>query len=226
MSAVKGSEPRRRLRGAVRRERILDAATRVFAEKGYDGTSLGDIAQLAGITRPVVYDHFASKEELHLQLLERERDRILEHVTVQLVAEDTPEQRVFRALDAYFFYVETHPYAWRMLFRETSGDSAMASAQRRIQSQAHVAVATMLAKERGSKILAGRAKDVRLELLAALWGSATNGLARWWYDRPEVPRKEIVATAMDALWLGVERLREGERWRLRATHGGRASRTR
>lgn len=146
-------------------------------------------------------------------LLERERDRILEHVKVQLVAEDTPEQRVYRALDAYFSYVETHPYAWRMLFRETAGDSKMATAQRRIQSQAHLAVATMLAKERGSKILTGQNKEARLEMLAALWGSATNGLARWWYDRRKVPRTEIVATAMDALWLGVERLREGERWR-------------
>jgi hypothetical protein len=50
-------------------------------------------------------------------------------------------------------------------------------------------------------------------MLAALWGSATNGPARWWYDNRDAPRAEIVATAMDALWLGVERLRAGERWR-------------
>ena len=216
MSAIEKSrqpERRRRLPGDVRRERILEAATRVFAERGYDGTSFGEIAEVAGITRPVVYDHFKDKEELHLLLLERERDRILEHVKVQLVADDTPEQRVFRALDAYSAYVETHPYAWRMLFRETAGDSKMASAQTKIQSQAHLAVATLLAKERGSKILSGRDREARLEMLAALWGSATNGLARWWYDHRKVPRAEVVAAAMDALWLGVERLRAGERWR-------------
>jgi hypothetical protein len=50
-------------------------------------------------------------------------------------------------------------------------------------------------------------------MLAALWGSATNGPARWWYDNRDAPRAEIVATATDALWLGVERLRAGERWR-------------
>jgi hypothetical protein len=100
-----------------------------------------------------------------------------------------------------------------MLFRETAGDSSMAAMQRRIQNEAHLAVATMLAKERGSKILAGRDKELRLEMLAALWGSATNGLARWWYDRRRVARKEVVAAAMDALWVGVERLRTGERWR-------------
>lgn len=215
MSAVQQREPRRRLRGDVRREKILEAATRVFAERGFDGTSFGDIAKVAGITRPVVYDHFGSKEELHLVLLERERDRILEHVKVQLVADDSPEERVYRALDAYFAYVETHPYAWRMLFRETAGDAKVANAHRRIQSQAHVAVATLLAKERGSKILTGRDKEARLEMLGALWGSATNGLARWWYDHRKVPRADVVEAAMDALWLGVERMRAGERTRRR-----------
>lgn len=201
------------MRADVRRERILAAATLVFAEQGYDGTSLGDIALEAGISRPVLYDHFSSKEELHLQLLERERNRILEHVRVHLVADDDPEQRVFRALDAYFSYVETHPYAWRMLFRETSGDSAMATAQGTLQSQAHLAVARMLAEEPGSRLLRGRGKQLRLEMLAALWGSATNGLARWWYDHRSVPRADVVATTMDALWLGVASLREGDRWR-------------
>ncbi|MDQ3890018.1 MAG: TetR/AcrR family transcriptional regulator [Actinomycetota bacterium] len=213
-------ERRRRLPSDVRRERILEAATRVFAERGYDATSFGDIAKVAGITRPVVYDHFKDKAELHLLLLERERDRILEHVTVQLVADASAEDRVSRALDAYFDYVETHPYAWRLLFREAAGDTKMANSQRRIQSEAHLAVATILAKERGSKILSGRDKEARLQMLAALWGSATNGLARWWYDNRQVPRKDIVATAMDALWLGVERLRTGERWRRRRRQDG------
>lgn len=204
-------ERKRRLRRDVRRERILEAATQVFAEKGYDAASFGEIARRCGITRPVVYDHFRSKEELHLRLLELERDRVLEHVTVELVGDDTPEARVFRALDAFFAYVETHPYAWRMLFRETSGDSEMAAAQRRIQTEAHLAVATMLAREPGSRILVGRDDRVRLEMLAAVWGSATNGLARWWYDHRDVARSDVVSAAMDALWLGVERLRAGER---------------
>jgi AcrR family transcriptional regulator len=156
---------------------------------------------------------WSTKEELHLLLLERERDRILEHVKLQLVTAEEPAERVARALDAFFGYVETNPYAWRMLFRETAGEPEVADAQRRIQSEAHRAVAMLLAKEKGSKILTGRRRELRLEMLAALWGSATNGLARWWYDRRDVPRSEVVAASMDALWLGVERLRDGERWR-------------
>ena len=213
MSVAASKPKRRRLNADARRERILEAAMRVFADQGYERASFGAIAKLAGISRPVVYDHFGSKEELHLLLLERERDRILEQVKVQLVTAEEPAERVARALDAFFSYVETHPYAWRMLFRESAGEAAVADAQRRIQGEAHLAVANLLAKEKGSKILTGRGRELRLEMLAALWGSATNGLARWWYDRREVPRRDVVAASMDALWLGVERLREGERWR-------------
>ena len=212
MSVVAGQPKRRRLKARARRELILEAATRVFAEQGYEGASFGAIAELAGISRPVVYDHFDSKEELHLVLLERERDRILEHVKVELASAEEPADRVARALDAFFAYVETHPYAWRMLFREAAGEPRVAAAQQRIQAEAHLAVATMLAREKGSRILTGRGRELRLEMLAALWGSATNGLARWWYDRRDVPRGEVVAASMDALWLGVERLRGGERW--------------
>ena len=212
MSVAAGKPKRSRLKAEARRERILEAATRVFAEQGYEAASFGAIAELAGISRPVVYDHFASKEELHLVLLERERDRILEHVQVELAGAEEPADRVARALDAFFAYVETHPYAWRMLFREAAGEPRVAEAQQRIQAEAHLAVAMTLAREKGSRILAGRGRELRVEMLAALWGSAANGLARWWYDRREVPRREVVAAAMDALWLGVERLRGGERW--------------
>ena len=212
MSVAAGGPKRRRLKAGARRERILEAATRVFAEQGYERASFGAIAELAGITRPVVYDHFRSKEELHLVLLECERDRILEHVRAELAGAERPGDRIAGALDAFFTYVETHPYAWRMLFREAAGEPEVVEAQQRIQAEAHIAVATMLAREKGSRILTGRGRELRLEMLAALWGSAANGLARWWYDRPDVPRQEVVAAAMDALWLGVERLRSGERW--------------
>lgn len=213
MSVATGKPKRRRLKAGARRERILEAATRVFAEQGYERASFGAIAELAGISRPVVYDHFSSKEELHLLLLERERDRILEYVKIELERAEEPADRVARALDAFFAYVESHPYAWRMLFREAAGEPKVADAQQRIQAEAHLAVATLLARERGNQILTGRGRQLRLEMLAALWGAAANGLARWWYDQRDVPRQELVAASMDALWLGAERLREGERWR-------------
>ena len=76
--------PRRRLSAAARREVIERAATEVFAEHGYAGASIDEIARRSGVTPPVVYDHFASKLDLFTRLLERTRDELLEMWVEQL----------------------------------------------------------------------------------------------------------------------------------------------
>ncbi len=197
----------------ARRERIAEAAMKTFAEKGYEGTSFGEIAQAAGITRPVVYDHFRSKKELYLWLLERERDRAIEYVTAHLKTDGSTEARIQRTLDAFFGYAQDHPFAWRILFQESTGDAEIVEAHRRIQSGAHIVGAASLARELGMGPADDRGEQVKIEMLGELWGSALKGLARWWYDRSDVPRDELVEVAMDALWVGLERLRTGERWR-------------
>jgi AcrR family transcriptional regulator len=206
-------KPKRRLSAEARRERIAGAAMKVFAEKGYTGTSFGEIAQAAGITRPVVYDHFPSKKELYLWLLERERDRAIKYVTAHLKTDGSAEARIQRMIAAFFGYAQEHPFAWRMLFQESTGDAEIVEAHRRIQSGAHMIGAASLARELGIELANDRGEQVKIEMLGELWGSALKGLARWWYDRSDVPRDELVEVAMDALWVGLERLRTGERWR-------------
>ncbi|MDQ3923278.1 MAG: TetR/AcrR family transcriptional regulator [Actinomycetota bacterium] len=196
----------------ARRERIAEVAMEVFADKGYEGTSIGEIARAADITRPVVYDHFRDKKELYLWLLERERNRAVEHVTARLKADGPASVRIWRAIDAFFNYAEEHPFAWRMLFRESTGDVEIIEAHRQIQAGAHMVGAASLARELSMKSAYDRDEQLKIEMLAELWGSALKGLARWWYDRRDVPRAELVSAAMDALWVGLERLRTGERW--------------
>ena len=197
----------------ARRERIAEAAMEVFAEKGYTDASFGDISLVAGITRPVVYDHFRSKKELYLWLLERERDRAVEYVTARLKNDETAEQRMWRTIDAFFSYAENHPFAWRMLFQESTGDPEIVEAHRRIQARAHMVGAASVARGLGMGSGDDRDEQLKIEMLGELWGSALKGLARWWYDRRDVPRAKLVSVAMDALWIGLERLRTGERWR-------------
>jgi AcrR family transcriptional regulator len=186
---------------------------KVFVEKGYESASFGEIAQAADITRPVIYDHFSSKKELYLWLLERERDRAIEYVTAHLKTDGCAEARVRRTIDAFFGYAQEHPFAWRMLFQESTGDAEIIKAHRRIQSEAHMVGAASLARELGMEPADDRGEQVKIEMLGELWGSALKGLAGWWYDRSDVPRTELVEVAMDALWVGLERLRTGERWR-------------
>jgi AcrR family transcriptional regulator len=205
-------QPKRRLSAEARRERITEAAMKVFVEKGYESASFGEIARAADITRPVVYDHFRSKKELYLWLLERERDRAIEYVTAHLKTDGSAEARVRRTIDAFFGYAQEHPFAWRMLFQESTGDAEIIKAHRRIQSEAHMVGAASLARELGMEPADDWGEQVKIEMLGELWGSALKGLARWWYDRSDVPRTELVEVAMDALWVGLERLRAGERW--------------
>lgn len=101
------------------------------------------------------------------------------------------------ALDAWARYVQTHPFAWRLLFRETTGDPDAEGAYREVQGGARAALATVLGADEAS-----------VELVRA----GLTGLALWWQDHPDVPREQIVATAMNVLWVGFERFGRGDRW--------------
>src|SRR3954467_10380613 len=109
-------KPRRRLSAEERREHILGAGMEVFAERGYQEASMAEIARAAGITPAVIYDHFQSKAELQITLLESQTDELLAYVGSAVV--NAPEERSVRmriGVDAFFAFVEEHPYAWRML---------------------------------------------------------------------------------------------------------------
>jgi len=197
---------KRRLSAPERREVIEIAATQVFAERGYVAASIDEIARRSGVSAPVVYDHFASKLALHRRLLERHRDELLALWREHLLTSEPPATRVPRAIDAWARYVETHPFAWKMLFQETTGDAAAAAAHREVLAGSRAVLAPLVGE------LPGGADLANLEMAAELIRSGLIGLALWWQDHPEVPREQIVATAMNVLWVGLERVGAGERW--------------
>jgi AcrR family transcriptional regulator len=203
---------RRRLSAAERREVIERAATEVFAQRGYRGASMGEIARRAGVSAPVLYDHFASKLDLHRRLLERTRNELLEMWREHLFGDAPAQVRFPRALDAWARYVESHPYAARMFFREATGDPEAEAVHREVQAQARVALGVVLALEPGAQHLAGSEDQEALEMAAEILRSALTGLAVWWSEHPHVSREQIVATAMTILWVGFDRARTGERW--------------
>jgi AcrR family transcriptional regulator len=202
---------RKRMTADERREVIVRAATEVFAERGYHGASIDEIARRSGVSPPVVYDHFASKQDLHERLLERTRDELLQVWREHLSGDDPAERRIPRALDAWAGYVETHPYAARMFFRETTGDPEVQAIHRKVQAEAQAALGAILGRERGSEHIAGSA-DAALEMAAEVIRAGLTGLAIWWSEHPHVPREQVVATALNVLWIGFERVRRGERW--------------
>lgn len=206
-------ETRRRIGSDARRQLIIEAALEVFAERGYHAASLGEIARRAGVTKPVLYDHFSSKRDLHLWLLEQQRDALFEHTRQHLTGAGTAAERVERAVDAVFAYVETHPFAWRLLFRESTGEPEIVEAHRRIQQQASEAIVKTLIAD--AAVAVADDEDDRERTAAALGellGGGMRGVARWWYDHREMPRERLVRLVMDVYWLGLERLRAQTRW--------------
>lgn len=195
---------------AARREVIERAATELFAERGYHGAAMDAIARRSGVSVPVLYDHFASKHELHRRLLERHFAELRAVWAQHLAADDPPERRMARAIDAWFAYVQTHPYAWRMLFRETSGQPEVEAIHRDVAARSRGALLPLLAREPAAAA-AGRS-PAELEMLWEVFRAVLQGLALWWYEHQDVPREPIVATAMNTLWVGFERLQRGETW--------------
>src|SRR3954453_19986312 len=180
---------RKRLTREERREVIERAATEGFAGRGFEGAGMDLIASRSGVSGPVVYDHFASKEDLYRRLLERQRDDLVAFWAKRLPL-PSGDEALEGLIDAYYSYVEAHPFAYRMYFRDT--------ADRAIQQQGVKMLATLLATVPGFE----DADQATLEMSTEVMRTGLIGLALWWQEPPEVPRRHVVEAAMRALSLG------------------------
>ena len=210
---MSGSQTRKRLSAAARRELIVVAATELFAERGYQGASIEEIARRSGVTPPVVYDHFASKRDLYRELLERHFAGLQEVWQQNFAGGEPSEERIARSFDAWFAYIEAHPFAGRMLFRETSGDPDLAAIHAEVTAASRAQVMPLVAAEPGADAVAEAPESEALDMVWEVLRGVLQGLAMWWYEHPEVPREQVVAVAMNTLWVGFERVQRGEAWR-------------
>jgi AcrR family transcriptional regulator len=185
---------RTRLPAAERREIVETAAVGVFAERGYRGASMEEIARRSKVSVPVVYDHFASKLELYKRLLERTRDELLEMWGEHLFGDGPGEDRIPRAIEAWATYVEANRDATRMYFRDADGDAAAEAAHKAIKDQGRLALAAVLGR------LVGPRDQDELEMAAEIMRAGLVGLALWWHEHPHVPREQIVAVSLDVMW--------------------------
>jgi AcrR family transcriptional regulator len=187
---------RKRLRPSARRELILAGAGDVFAHEGYHHATVAAIARAGGVSPAVVYDHFPSKAALAIELLERHTQELLAFVAAALMpAPPEPEAQLRAGIDAFFCFVQEHPAAWRTMFREPPSDPEVAAAHLHLERTATAAIAGMLAR--------GQDIDQSTKMFAELLKSAQNGLARWWFEHPEVPREQVVERVMQFCWYGL-----------------------
>ena len=189
---------RRRLPAAQRRETLIAAASELFAQRGFDHVSLDEVAERAGVTKVIVYRHFASKKDLYLQLLAIHRDELLGTLAEGMVADTPLAARVPAVADAWFSYVERTPFAWAMLFQDVTGDPEIRTFHAGMRDTARSAIVGLLAAEPALRL-----ERAMLEPVAELLRSAMTGLALWWLDHSDVPRATLVESIMQTTWLGL-----------------------
>ncbi len=196
-----------------RREAILAAALDAFADGGYHETSLEDVAERAGISKALIYEHFSSKRELHGALLETYVRELLATVAEATAAARQGEDRLRAGLDGFLGFVERRRDAWRMLVRNTADSDIAASVERLRQEAAGAITALMVADAPPGSPAGGIEREVAIEMLAQQLVGAVQSLANWWDEHRDVPREQVLAIAMDFAWVGLERLGEGHTWK-------------
>jgi AcrR family transcriptional regulator len=193
---------RRRMPAPLRREALLVAAEEVFARKGYHGASLDDIAQAAGVSKALIYEHFVSKRELHASLVTAHVEEIFRRLEGNAGTGTTGEERLRGGIDAFLSFVEEHREAWRALFRDAA-DPEVGDFMERVQAQGTAVIAALITADPDTPGDHPQA----IEMHAALLSGGVQSLANWWHDHQEVPRAVLVNRAMEFCWVGIERLR-------------------
>jgi len=203
----------RRLPADQRREQLLDVALRLFAGRGFASTTMDDIAAAAGVTKPLLYQHFDSKRALYLELVDSVAHDMLVAINEATSHASGPRQQVEAGFAAYFELVVTHQDAFRLLFgSDVPDDPELSAALRRVEDTVAEAV--------GPLIDAGLDAEHRRLIAYAVVGMAT-GASRHWLasgggpssgtqsdDTGERPPEELEAERLarrvaDLAWAGL-----------------------
>jgi AcrR family transcriptional regulator len=137
-----------RLPAAERREQLLSVALSVFSEKGFHGASMNDVAEAAGVTKPVLYQHFESKRELYMALIDESGERLLALIVAAAIDAPSPHDQVSRGVQAYFRWVAEHRASFLLLFGDGGRrDEEFTSAIRLLEDRMATAIAPMIRAE-------------------------------------------------------------------------------
>ncbi len=200
------AQPKVRMTGKERREQLLDVGRSLFAERGFDGTSVEEIAARAGVSKPVVYEHFGGKEGLYAVVVDREVGRMLDMVTNALTGDD-PRLLLQQATLAMLTYVEDQADGFRILVRESPVGMEKGGGFATIISDIASQVEHILS-------LQFKARGFETKL-APLYSQALVGMValsgQWWLDQRRPKRDEVAAHLVNLAWNGLSRLEQKPR---------------
>ncbi len=190
-----------RMTGKERREQLLDVARSLFAEKGFDGASIEEIAHRASVSKPVVYEHFGGKEGIYAVVVDREMQALMTGMTHALIEDAHPQLLLERAAGSLLDYIEGSTDGFRILVRDSpvaTGTGTFSSLLNDIASQVEHILGVQFSKQ---------GYDPKL---AALYSQALVGMValtgQWWLEARKPKKNEVAAHLVNLAWNGLSHL--------------------
>jgi AcrR family transcriptional regulator len=188
---------RARMRSAERREQLISISRGLFAERGYDGASIEEIASRAEVSKPVVYEHFGGKEGLYAVVVDREVRSLLTMMQTALTA-GQPRMLLEQAAMALLDYIEQTPDGFRILVRDSPIGSASGSFVSIIGDIAS-RVEHILAAEFKSRGFDAKAAPMYAQMLVGMVGTT----GQWWLDERKPSKEQVAAHLVNLAWHGL-----------------------
>jgi AcrR family transcriptional regulator len=189
---------RRRMSHSARHAQLLDVAEELFVEHGYAAVTMEDVARAADVSRPIVYNHFETKEGAYVACVRRARQQWDDEILTTINVNAGPREQLAAGAEQFFSMLERDRGRWLLLFGSNSilsGDYNAELAELRFGTIEAIAV-----------VLRRSASKADMDRIDA-WAHAISGvgerLGHWWLARPEMTRAELVDHYTDILWLGL-----------------------
>ncbi|RZT84548.1 TetR family transcriptional regulator [Pseudonocardia sediminis] len=201
MSSSPSGGTRRRVSRSQRERQILDAAVDLFSEYGYAHASMDTVAERVGVTKPVLYTHFGSKEGLLLACISRARTELLDATTAAAAGASTPEDMLRRGTRAFFDHLDQRAAEWNLLYSEAR---VGADALEEVRAQQTDFIATLLRAQ------SPETDEARLTGWAQVIVGACERLAVWRGQDSRVTSEQATEYVMDVVWTGLAGDRAGQ----------------
>src|SRR5215216_4649370 len=182
-----------------RRIQLLDAASEVFASKGYHAAAMDEIAEAAGVSKPVLYQHFPSKLDLYLALLDQSCDRLVEVVADALASTEDNADRVVATVAAFYEFVSSDSGEFRFVFEsDLTGDGAVQQRLSKVHDEIADAIADVIAED--TALPTEESKLLAISLVGIAQVSA-----RYWVspDTGKIPLDEAKQLVSSLAWRGI-----------------------
>ncbi|WP_030173886.1 TetR/AcrR family transcriptional regulator, partial [Spirillospora albida] len=209
-----GTGVRRRMPHARRREQLLQVALAEFGRRGYHETQMEHVAGAAAVSKALLYQHFASKEQLFVEVTGEVVAELTARLNAAVLAEQDSMEGIRAMIRVLFDYATAEPDAWALVIRHLDKPE-VGPELREMRDRLGGAFADLLLRRRradpklSAEALAANERRARL-LVPLMYGSMLS-MVSWWLEHPGTPRDRAEQMAVEFIWLGLDRLRSGER---------------